>query len=50
MIDYILVHGKHLSHLSLAVVVGLLESPVEATPTCLGHTFLHYSPGKPTPP
>jgi hypothetical protein len=42
MIDYILDHGNHLSRLSLAVVVGVLESLVEATPTCVGHTFLQH--------
>jgi hypothetical protein len=42
MIDYILDHGNHLFRLSLAVVVGVLESLVEATPTRVGHTFLRH--------
>jgi hypothetical protein len=35
-------HGNHLFRLSLAVVVGVLESLVEATPTRVGHTFLRH--------
>jgi hypothetical protein len=42
MIDYAKCHHGRISRLALAVVVGLLESLVEATPTRLGHTYLRH--------
>jgi hypothetical protein len=40
MIAYTLAHHDQLSCLALSVVVGVLESLVEATPTRIGHTYL----------
>jgi hypothetical protein len=40
MTDFALLHRRRLSRLGLAVVVGVLESLVEATPSRLGHTHL----------
>jgi hypothetical protein len=40
LVDYALRHRLHLSRLALAVVVGVLESLVEATPSRIGHTHL----------
>jgi hypothetical protein len=42
MIDYVLAQHKPISRLSLAVVVGVLESMVEATPSRVGHTYLRH--------
>jgi hypothetical protein len=40
MIDFVLTQHKRTSRLSLVVVVGVLESIVEATPSRVGHTYL----------
>jgi hypothetical protein len=40
MIDFSLNHRSKLSRLGLAVVVGVLESMVDATPSRIGHTYL----------
>jgi hypothetical protein len=42
MIEYAQRHRKQISRLALAVIVGVLESLVEATPTRLGHTYLRH--------
>jgi hypothetical protein len=42
MIDYVLAQHERISWLSLSVVVGILESMVEATPARVGHTYLHH--------
>jgi hypothetical protein len=42
MIDYVLAQHKRTSRLSLAVVVGVLESMVEATPSQIGYTYLRH--------
>jgi hypothetical protein len=42
MIDYVLGQHKRISRLSLAVVAGVLESMVEATPSRVGHTYLRH--------
>jgi hypothetical protein len=40
MIDYVLAQRERVSCLSLTVVVGVLESMMEATPSRVGHTYL----------
>jgi hypothetical protein len=40
MIEFALLYHTHLSRLGLAVVVGVLKSLVEATPSRMGHTHL----------
>jgi hypothetical protein len=42
MIEYAQRNHKRISRLALAVVVGVLKSLVEATPTRIGHTFLRH--------
>jgi hypothetical protein len=42
MIDYVLGQHKRISRPSLAVVAGVLESMVEATPSRVGHTYLRH--------
>jgi hypothetical protein len=42
MIDYVGRHQEKVSRLVLAVVVGVLESLVEATPSRIGHTYLRH--------
>jgi hypothetical protein len=40
MLDFAQCHRRRLSRLALAVIVGVLESLVEATPSRTGHTYL----------
>jgi hypothetical protein len=40
MIDYVLAKKEPISRLVLAVLTGVLESVVEATPSHLGHMYL----------
>jgi hypothetical protein len=40
LVAYALRHKNHISRLALAVVLGVLESLVEATPSHIGHTYL----------
>jgi hypothetical protein len=40
MIEFAINHRQKLSRLGLAVVVGVLESLVDATPSRIGHTYL----------
>jgi hypothetical protein len=42
MINYVLAQHKWISCLSLAVVVGVLESMVKAIPSWVGHTYLQH--------
>jgi hypothetical protein len=41
MIDFAISHRQCISRLGLAVLVGVLESMVEGTPSRIGHTYLH---------
>ena len=43
--DYGRANQRRISRLALAVIVGVLESLVEATPTRIGHTYLRHLQG-----
>jgi hypothetical protein len=42
MTEFALWHRQRISRLGLAVVVGVLESLVEAIPSRIGHTYLRF--------